>query len=124
MGETFLSIDTVARRLDIPDRYFEQLGPHGGKVKLELLADPSFRQRGKLILVTATTPSASGEGKTVTSIGLAQGLAQIGKKAIVASRQPSLGPLFGIKGGATGGGLSQIEPGDKINFHFHGDFEP
>jgi formate--tetrahydrofolate ligase len=122
MGETFLRIDTVARRLDIPDRYFEQLGPHGGKVKLELLADPSFRQRGKLILVTATTPSASGEGKTVTSIGLAQGLAQIGKKAIVTSRQPSLGPLFGIKGGATGGGLSQIEPSDKINFHFHGDF--
>jgi formate--tetrahydrofolate ligase len=122
MGKTFLRIDTVARGLDIPDRYFEQLGPLGGKVKLELLADPSFHRRGKLILVTATTPTASGEGKTVTSIGLAQGLAQIGKKAIVTSRQPSLGPLFGIKGGATGGGLSQIEPSDKINIHFHGDF--
>lgn len=72
--------------------------------------------------MTATTPTASGEGKTVTAIGLAQGLTHIGKKSVLTSRQPSLGPVFGIKGGATGGGLSQIEPSDKINLHFHGDF--
>ncbi len=85
---------------------------------------PTLRlpRRGKLILVTATTPTVSGEGKTVTAIGLAQGLAQIGKKAVVTSRQPSLGPVFGMKGGAAGGGLSQIEPSEKINLHFHGDF--
>ena len=112
----------MARKLEIPDQYLEQIGPHGAKVRLELLADSSLRRRGKLILVTATTPTVSGEGKTVTSIGLAQGLARIGKKAVVTSRQPSLGPVFGIKGGAAGGGLSQIEPSEKINLHFHGDF--
>jgi formate--tetrahydrofolate ligase len=75
-----------------------------------------------LILVTATTPTVSGEGKTVTAIGLTQGLALIGKKVVITSREPSLGPVFGMKGGATGGGLSQIEPSAKINLHFHGDF--
>ena len=79
-------------------------------------------RRGKLILVTATTPTTSGEGKTVTSISLAQGLERIGKRAIVTSREPSLGPVFGMKGGAAGGGRSQIEPAAKINLHFHGDF--
>jgi formate--tetrahydrofolate ligase len=117
-----LPIQTVARKLELPDQYFEQIGPHGGKVKLELLADLSLPRRGKLILVTATTPTVSGEGKTVTAIGLAQGLAQIGKKAVVTLRQPSLGPVFGMKGGAAGGGLSQVEPSEKINLHFHGDF--
>jgi formate--tetrahydrofolate ligase len=119
---TLLPIDAVARELELPDRYFEQLGPHSGKVRLELLADPCFRRRGKLILVTATTPTVSGEGKTVTAVGLAQGLARTGNNTIVTSRQPSMGPVFGIKGGATGGGLSQIEPSEKINLHFHGDF--
>ena len=122
MPKTFLPIQTVARKLELPDHYFEQIGPHSGKVKLELLADSSLPRRGKLILVTATTPTVSGEGKTVTAIGLTQGLAQIGKKAVVTSRQPSLGPVFGMKGGAAGGGLSQIEPSEKINLHFHGDF--
>ena len=75
-----------------------------------------------MILVTATTPTVSGEGKTVTSIGLTQGLAHIGKRAVITSREPSLGPVFGMKGGAAGGGLSQIEPAAKINLHFHGDF--
>jgi len=119
---SLLSIQSVARKLELPDEYFEQIGPHGAKAKLELLADSSLRRHGKLILVTATTPTVSGEGKTVTAIGLAQGLAQIGKKAVVTSRQPSLGPVFGMKGGAAGGGLSQIEPSEKINLHFHGDF--
>jgi len=119
---TLLPIQTVARKLELSDEYFEQIGPHSGKVRLELLADPSLPRRGKLILLTATTPTVSGEGKTVTAIGLAQGLAQIGEKAVTTLRQPSLGPVFGIKGGATGGGCSQVEPSEKINLHFHGDF--
>src|SRR5882724_10329101 len=92
------------------------------KLNLDILADPAFPRRGKLILVTATTPTASGEGKTVTSIGLTQGLERIGRRAIITSREPSLGPVFGMKGGAAGGGKSQIEPSQKINLHFHGDF--
>jgi formate--tetrahydrofolate ligase len=93
------------------------------KLGLGLLnAEPRAGGLGKLILVTATTPTTSGEGKTVTSIGLVQGLEVIGKRAIITSREPSLGPVFGMKGGAAGGGKSQIEPADKINLHFHGDF--
>ncbi len=122
MHKTLLPIQTVARKLEIPEKYFEQVGPYGGKVRLELLADPAFQRRGKLIMVTATTPTAAGEGKTVTAIGLTQGLAFIGKKVVITSREPSLGPVFGMKGGAAGGGLSQIEPAARINLHFHGDF--
>jgi formate--tetrahydrofolate ligase len=117
-----LPIHAVARKLELPDPYFLSLGPHGGKISLDLLTDSAFPKRGKLILVTATTPTVSGEGKTVTAIGLTQGLAHIGKRAVITSREPSLGPVFGMKGGAAGGGLSQIEPSDKINLHFHGDF--
>ncbi len=122
MHKTLLPIQAVARKLEIPEKYFEQVGPHGAKVRLELLADPSFKRHGNLILVTATTPTASGEGKTVTAIGLTQGLALLGKKVVITSREPSLGPVFGMKGGAAGGGLSQIEPSAKVNLHFHGDF--
>jgi formate--tetrahydrofolate ligase len=122
MSKSLLPIQDVARKLELPEKYFEQIGPHGAKVRLELLADPAFKRRGKLILVTATTPTASGEGKTVTAIGLTQGLAHIGKKVTITSREPSLGPVFGMKGGAAGGGISQIEPSAKINLHFHGDF--
>src|SRR3954463_1753928 len=117
-----LPIQTIAEKLNLPDKYFESIGRHGAKLKLDILGDPAFPPRGKLILVTATTPTASGEGKTVTSIGLTQGLERIGKKAIITSREPSLGPVFGMKGGAAGGGKSQIEPSQKINLHFHGDF--
>jgi formate--tetrahydrofolate ligase len=122
MKKMLLPIQTVARKLEIPEKYVEQVGPYGAKVRLELLADPAYVRRGKLILVTATTPTVSGEGKTVTAIGLTQGLAMIGKKVVITSREPSLGPVFGMKGGAAGGGLSQIEPSAKINLHFHGDF--
>jgi formate--tetrahydrofolate ligase len=122
MNKPLIPIKDVARKLGIPEKYFEQVGPYGGKVRLELLSDPAFARRGKLILVTATTPTASGEGKTVTAIGLTQGLALAGKKVVITSREPSLGPVFGMKGGAAGGGLSQIEPSAKINLHFHGDF--
>jgi formate--tetrahydrofolate ligase len=117
-----LPIAAVAAKLQIPDRYLEQLGPYGAKLKLDLLSDPDLPRRGKLILVTATTPTASGEGKTVTAIGLVQGLERIGKKAVITSRQPSLGPVFGLKGGAAGDGQSALEPREKINLHFHGDF--
>ncbi len=105
-------------RAGIGERFLEPYGRHAGKV------DPEFRgdKQGKLILVTAITPTSAGEGKTVTSIGLAQALGWHGKRAIVTSRQPSLGPVFGVKGGAAGGGLSQIEPFDWINMHFTGDF--
>jgi len=122
MPKALLPIQEIARKLEIPDKYFEQIGSQSGKVKLELLSDPTFKRRGKIILVTATTPTAAGEGKTVTAISLTQGLAHIGKKVVITSREPSLGPVFGMKGGAAGGGLSQIEPSAKINLHFHGDF--
>lgn len=98
------------------------MGRYGAKVKLDLLRDDAFAPHGRLILVTATTPTTSGEGKTVVSIGLAQGLARIGHTAMVTSREPSLGPVFGMKGGAAGGGRAQVEPSQKINLHFHGDF--
>src|SRR6202167_222410 len=122
MHKTLLPIEDVARKLEIPDRYLEPLGRYGAKVRLEILTDPLYKRRGKLILVTATNPTTSGEGKTVTSIGLTQGLALLGKRAVITSREPSLGPVFGMKGGAAGGGLSQIEPSAKVNLHFHGDF--
>jgi formate--tetrahydrofolate ligase len=122
MTKNLLPVQDVARKLGIPEKYFEQVGPHSAKVRLELLADSAYTRRGKLILVTATSPTVSGEGKTVTAIGLTQGLALLGKKVVITSREPSLGPVFGMKGGATGGGLSKLEPSAKINLHFHGDF--
>jgi len=122
MSQSLLPIQTIASHLNLPESYFEPIGRYGAKLKLDILHDPSFPKRGKLILVTATHPTASGEGKTVTSIGLTQGLTRIGKKSIITSREPSLGPVFGMKGGAAGGGKSQIEPSQKINLHFHGDF--
>jgi len=117
-----LPIQDIAKKLALlPDEY-ETIGPYGAKLSLNLLNNPAFPVHGKLILVTATTPTTSGEGKTVVSIGLAQGLEHIGQKSILTLREPSLGPVFGMKGGAAGGGLSQVEPSQKINLHFHGDF--
>jgi formate--tetrahydrofolate ligase len=122
MNKDLLPIEAIVEKLNLPEKYVERLGPYGAKLKLDLLTDPALPVRGKLILVTATTPTISGEGKTVTSIGLVQGLEKIGKRAIITSREPSLGPVFGMKGGAAGGGRSQVEPAEKINLHFHGDF--
>jgi len=116
-----LPILDVATRLGVPSRYLHSYGPHMAKVHLDLLAELP-PQRGKLILVTAITPTVHGEGKTVTTIGLAQALTKIGQNAVATVRQPSLGPVFGQKGGATGGGLSQVVPHDRINVHFTGDF--
>ena len=117
-----LPIEAIARKLSLVPTEYEPIGAYGAKLSLNLLDNPAFPVRGKLIIVTATTPTTSGEGKTVVSIGLAQGLERIGCKSILTSREPSLGPVFGMKGGAAGGGLSQVEPSQKINLHFHGDF--
>ncbi|MGA8108453.1 MAG: formate--tetrahydrofolate ligase [Acidobacteriaceae bacterium] len=116
-----LPIPAIAHKLGLSDADYEPLAPWAAKLHLDLLHDPARPPRGKLILVTATTPTAAGEGKTVTSIGLVQGLERIGKRAVITSREPSLGPVFGMKGGAAGGGLSQIEPSQKVNLHFTGD---
>ena len=122
MKKNLLPIEAIAAKLDLPDDLYEKRSPVSGKLSLELLKDARFNRGGKLVLVTATTPTVSGEGKTVTSIGLVQGLEAIGKRAILSSREPSLGPVFGMKGGAAGGGRSQVEPAAQINLHFHGDF--
>ena len=122
MKKNLLPIDVVAAKLDLPEEMYEKRSAISAKLSLDLLADERFHNNGKLILVTATTPTVSGEGKTVTSIGLVQGLERIGKRAVLTSREPSLGPVFGMKGGAAGGGQSQVEPAEKINLHFHGDF--
>ncbi|WP_373926531.1 formate--tetrahydrofolate ligase [Paludisphaera borealis] len=111
----------VARDLDIAPEFLEPYGRDQAKVHLDALT-ASGRPAGKLILVSAITPTPAGEGKTTTSIGLAQGMWRIGRRAALALRQPSMGPVFGRKGGATGGGLSKVEPSNKINLQFTGDF--
>ena len=116
-----LLIREIADKLAIPDEYLEYYGKHTAKLRLELLEPPAQAPRGKLILVTAITPTSHGEGKTVVSIGLAQALEQSGMRALATLREPSLGPVFGVKGGATGGGKSQILPSETINLHFNGD---
>ncbi|MCG8374428.1 MAG: formate--tetrahydrofolate ligase [Balneolales bacterium] len=107
--------------LNLEEDNFEFYGKYTGKIRLNVLDKFKDRPNGKLILVTAMTPTPSGEGKTLTSIGLSQGIQKIGKKALVALREPSLGPVFGIKGGAAGGGYSQVIPMERINLHFNGD---
>ena len=114
-------IAEVAKDLDIAEEFLEPYGRDKAKVRLEAVA-ASRRKPGKLILVSAITPTPAGEGKTTTSIGLAQGLRRIGKRVALALRQPSMGPVFGRKGGATGGGASRVEPSDTINLQFTGDF--
>lgn len=117
-----LNITSIAQKLGLPNKYLVSYGEHTAKIKLELLSEANAPRQGKFILVTAITPTSHGEGKTVVSIGLAQALALLGKRSAVTSREPSLGPVFGLKGGATGGGKSQILPAEKINLHFTGDF--
>ncbi|MBQ4044188.1 MAG: formate--tetrahydrofolate ligase, partial [Clostridia bacterium] len=114
-------ISQIAERAGVDDKYVEQYGKYKAKIDLSLLKE-STRPEGKLILVTAITPTPAGEGKTTTTIGLADGLSKIGKNVMVALREPSLGPVFGIKGGAAGGGYAQVVPMEDINLHFTGDF--
>ncbi len=115
-------ITEIARNLEIPDDYLELYGNYKAKIDYKLLKDLKDKKDGKLILVTAITPTPAGEGKTTTTVGLADGLRRIGKKSVVALREPSLGPVFGIKGGAAGGGYAQVVPMEDINLHFTGDF--
>ena len=117
-----LPIDEVAKNAGIPDEYIEHYGKFKAKVDYNFLAKNREQKDGKLILVTAINPTPAGEGKTTTTVGLADGLRKIGKKAIVALREPSLGPVFGVKGGAAGGGWAQVIPMEDINLHFTGDF--
>ena len=114
-------IGEIAKTAHIDSKYIEQYGNYKAKIDLSLLNDTD-RKDGRLILVTAITPTPAGEGKTTTTIGLADGLRRIGKDAAVALREPSLGPVFGIKGGAAGGGYAQVVPMEDINLHFTGDF--
>ncbi|MCQ2476840.1 MAG: formate--tetrahydrofolate ligase [Clostridia bacterium] len=114
-------ITEIAAKANIDEKYIEQYGKYKAKIDPALMKD-SDKQDGKLILVTAITPTPAGEGKTTTTIGLADGLKKIGKNVTVALREPSLGPVFGVKGGAAGGGYAQVVPMEDINLHFTGDF--
>ena len=115
-------IADIAATAGIDESYLEQYGRYKAKIDPQLLKDRAERPDGKLILVTAINPPPAGEGKTTTSVGLADGLRKIGKNAVAALREPSLGPVFGVKGGAAGGGYAQVVPMEDINLHFTGDF--
>ncbi len=115
-------ITEIAVTAGVEDKYLEQYGNYKAKVDYALLRDKADEPNGKLILVTAINPTPAGEGKTTTTVGLADGLRKIGKKSVVALREPSLGPVFGVKGGAAGGGYAQVVPMEDINLHFTGDF--
>ena len=117
-----LPISEIAAKAGIEDKYVEQYGRTKAKIDLSFLESRRNQADGKLILVTAITPTPAGEGKTTTTIGLADGLRKIGKNSILALREPSMGPVFGVKGGAAGGGYSQVIPMEEINLHFTGDF--
>ena len=116
------NIREIAKIAGIDDKYLEQYGNYKAKVDFNILKDMADVQDGKLILVTAINPTPAGEGKTTTTVGLGDALRKIGKKSIIALREPSLGPVFGVKGGAAGGGYAQVVPMEDINLHFTGDF--
>ena len=115
-------IADIAAAAGIQPDELEQSGLYRGKVKLSILDRLSKKPDAKLVIVTAITPTKAGEGKTTTSVALTQGLGKIGKKVMLCLREPSMGPVFGVKGGGTGGGYSQIVPMEDINLHFNGDF--
>jgi len=120
--EHALHIKDVAKKAGIGDEFIEYYGKYKAKVDYDFLVKNKDKKDGKLILVTAINPTPAGEGKTTTTVGLADSLSLIGKKAMVALREPSLGPIFGVKGGAAGGGWAQVIPMEDINLHFTGDF--
>lgn len=120
-GAAMRPITEIARTAHVDEKYIEQYGRYKAKIDPALLKETQHKD-GRLVLVTAITPTPAGEGKTTTTIGLADGLRRIGKDAVVALREPSLGPVFGIKGGAAGGGYAQVVPMEDINLHFTGDF--
>ncbi|MBP8674888.1 MAG: formate--tetrahydrofolate ligase [Acetomicrobium sp.] len=114
-------ISEIARELEIPDEYLFPYGHYKAKVDINFFKELENRPDGKLVLVTATTPTPAGEGKTTITVGLTEALVKLGKKAMLCLREPSLGPCFGVKGGAAGGGYSQVLPMEEINLHFTGD---
>ena len=115
-------IREIAEKAGVDEKYLELYGKYKAKVDYNILDDMKDKEDGKLILVTAISPTPAGEGKTTTSVGLTDALSKIGKNVIAALREPSLGPVFGVKGGAAGGGYAQIVPMEDINLHFTGDF--
>ena len=117
-------IQEILNGIDVPDKpeAYSPIGRYMAKIKSSYLETLKDKKNGKLVLVTAITPTPAGEGKTTTSVGLCDGLNKIGKKTIVCLREPSLGPSFGMKGGAAGGGYAQVVPMEQINLHFTGDF--
>ena len=117
-----LHIREIAKIAGVDEKYLEQYGNYKAKVDYNILKDMADKPNGKLILVTAINPPPAGEGKTTTTVGLADGMRKIGKNVMVALREPSLGPVFGVKGGAAGGGYAQVVPMEDINLHFTGDF--
>ena len=117
-----LPIKEVAEKLGIGEDDLELYGKYKAKLSDELIERVKNQPDGKLILVTAINPTPAGEGKTTTSVGLGQAFGRLGKKAVIALREPSLGPCFGIKGGAAGGGYAQVVPMEDLNLHFTGDF--
>src|SRR5499426_3313129 len=117
-----LPIGEVAKKIGIPDEHLYRYGPTKAKVSFDFINSAQTNKDGKLILVTAISPTPAGEGKTTTTVGLGDGLNRIGKKAVICLREPSLGPCFGVKGGAAGGGYAQVVPMEDINLHFTGDF--
>ena len=117
-----LPITQVAKTAGVDEQYLEQYGKYKAKVDYNILKDKADAPNGKLVLVTAINPTPAGEGKTTTTVGLADGMRRIGKNVLVALREPSLGPVFGVKGGAAGGGYAQVVPMEDINLHFTGDF--
>ncbi|MGH6928964.1 MAG: formate--tetrahydrofolate ligase, partial [Dongiaceae bacterium] len=119
---TMLPIEQVAAKLGIDEKHLYRYGPSKAKIAFEFIDGLKSRPDGKLVLVTAITPTPAGEGKTTTTVGLGDGLNRIGKKAVICLREPSLGPCFGMKGGAAGGGYAQVVPMEDINLHFTGDF--
>ncbi|MDO4891520.1 MAG: formate--tetrahydrofolate ligase, partial [Coriobacteriaceae bacterium] len=114
-------ITEIAAKAGVPAEYLELYGNYKAKIDYNLLRDQQH-EPGKLILVTAINPTPAGEGKTTTTVGLSDALSRLGKNVMVALREPSLGPVFGIKGGAAGGGYAQVVPMEDINLHFTGDF--
>ncbi len=121
-GAELLHISKIAEKAEIADDYLELYGKNKAKIDYSILEDKKDVEDGKLILVTAISPTPAGEGKTTTTVGLGDALNKIGKKTMMALREPSLGPVFGIKGGAAGGGYAQVIPMEEINLHFTGDF--
>ena len=115
-------ITEIAKTAGIDEKYIEQYGKYKAKLSDEYIERVQSNPDGKLILVTAINPTPAGEGKTTTSVGLADAFSKLNKKVVLALREPSLGPCFGIKGGAAGGGYAQVVPMDEINLHFTGDF--